>query len=315
MVAENSIVCLTSGHHPEHPLDVRQEAEVEHLVGLVEHQDADRRRAPGCRPWPGRAAGRACRRPRRRRPAGRRSAARRRGRRRRRSPMSPVYRAASCRSRVTWTHSSRVGTMTSARGARPVAIGCAASAVSAASRCSSGTPKPSVLPMPVRAWPIRSEPIRATGRVSAWMAKVRSMPACVERLDDARVDLQVGERGCLRLDRGVGGERVGFGQVLGDQAVLWDRFVDQLLVELVGRRQRWFVWGGASFLASRAFTRGEAGTRSGPVAGRFEGRRATRAQCGRAHLARPVQASLRGRTDRSTRGTGRSPARRRRPGS
>ena len=44
-------------------------------------------------------------------------------------------------------------------------------------RCSSGTPNPSVLPMPVRAWPMRSSPASASGRVSSWMAKVRTMPA------------------------------------------------------------------------------------------------------------------------------------------
>ncbi len=38
MVAENSIVCRVSGVLREQPLDVGQEAEVEHLVGLVEHQ-------------------------------------------------------------------------------------------------------------------------------------------------------------------------------------------------------------------------------------------------------------------------------------
>ena len=38
MVAENSIVCRVSGVLREQPLDVGQEAEVEHLVGLVEHE-------------------------------------------------------------------------------------------------------------------------------------------------------------------------------------------------------------------------------------------------------------------------------------
>src|SRR3954468_10806601 len=39
-----------------------------------------------------------------------------------------------------------------------------------------GMPKASVLPVPVRAWPIRSVPIRATDRVISWMAKGVSMP-------------------------------------------------------------------------------------------------------------------------------------------
>ena len=38
MVAENSIACRSVGDLLEDPLDVGQEAEVEHLVGLVEHQ-------------------------------------------------------------------------------------------------------------------------------------------------------------------------------------------------------------------------------------------------------------------------------------
>ncbi len=38
MVAENSIVWRVSGVIRRQPLDVGQEAQVEHLVGLVEHQ-------------------------------------------------------------------------------------------------------------------------------------------------------------------------------------------------------------------------------------------------------------------------------------
>ena len=44
-------------------------------------------------------------------------------------------------------------------------------------RWSSGTPKPRVLPVPVRAWPMTSSPASASGSVSSWMAKVRSIPA------------------------------------------------------------------------------------------------------------------------------------------
>ena len=43
MVAENSIVWRCVGEHAEDALDVGQEAQVEHLVGLVEHQPADLR--------------------------------------------------------------------------------------------------------------------------------------------------------------------------------------------------------------------------------------------------------------------------------
>ena len=38
--------------------------------------------------------------------------------------------------------------------------------------------------MPVRAWPMRSSPASASGRVSSWMAKVRSMPASASACDD-----------------------------------------------------------------------------------------------------------------------------------
>src|SRR3954471_17656907 len=74
-------------------------------------------------------------------------------------------------SRATCTQSSRVGTTTRACGtpSPPSAAG--------RTRCSSGTPKPRVLPVPVRAWPIRSCPASASGRVSSWIAKVRVMPA------------------------------------------------------------------------------------------------------------------------------------------
>ena len=37
-------------------------------------------------------------------------------------------------------------------------------------------PKPSVLPVPVLAWPMMSCPCRATGRVSAWIGKGEVMP-------------------------------------------------------------------------------------------------------------------------------------------
>ena len=78
------------------------------------------------------------------------------------------YFAASVRSRVTWRHSSRVGTTTSA---------CGVPSPGDRIRWSSGMPKPSVLPVPVRAWPMTSSPARASGRVSSWIANVRSMPA------------------------------------------------------------------------------------------------------------------------------------------
>ena len=114
---------------PQDPLDVGQEAEVEHLVGLVEHQRADPAEVRGGAARRGRAAGRGCR-PRRRRPcAARRSAARRRGRRRSRRPGRRGGRPASDRSLATWTQSSRVGTTTRACGTSRVRSAASPSAV------------------------------------------------------------------------------------------------------------------------------------------------------------------------------------------
>ena len=70
------------------------------------------------------------------------------------------------RSFATWMQSSRVGTTTSAwTTPRPSSI-----------RSSSGTPNARVLPVPVRAWPMRSAPVRAIGMVSAWIGNAVSMP-------------------------------------------------------------------------------------------------------------------------------------------
>ena len=83
----------------------------------------------------------------------------------------PRLAPAAARSRETCTHSSRVGTTTSACGTpSPPSAG-------GTTRCSIGTPKPRVLPVPVRAWPMRSWPASASGSVSSWMANVRVIPA------------------------------------------------------------------------------------------------------------------------------------------
>lgn len=87
------------------------------------------------------------------------------------------YLPAVARSSVTCRHSSRVGTTTRARGA-PVSGLVPSPEVM---RCSSGTPKANVLPMPVRAWPITSSPSSASGRVSSWIAKGRLMPSSLMR--------------------------------------------------------------------------------------------------------------------------------------
>ena len=44
-------------------------------------------------------------------------------------------------------------------------------------RCNSGIAKPSVLPVPVLAWPMTSLPESATGSVSSWIGKAVVMPA------------------------------------------------------------------------------------------------------------------------------------------
>ncbi len=80
---------------------------------------------------------------------------------------------------MTWVHSSRVGTTTSACGA----VGSSAAvrrpaSTSAATRTESmmGSPKPRVLPVPVLAWPMTSWPVMATGRVISWIGNGVMMP-------------------------------------------------------------------------------------------------------------------------------------------
>ena len=86
------------------------------------------------------------------------------------------------------------------------------------SRCRMGTPKASVLPVPVLACPMRSWPLSATGRVSAWIGKAvvmpsassaaqmgSAMPELAERLDLA-VRFQFGRPEGGRL--GTGDDRI-----------------------------------------------------------------------------------------------------------
>ena len=89
------------------------------------------------------------------------------------STRTPRVRPAASMSRATCKPSSRVGTTTSAWGSP------SAPSAGASTRCSSGTPNPSVLPVPVGACPIRSAPRSAMGSAYSWIANVRSMPtAC-----------------------------------------------------------------------------------------------------------------------------------------
>ena len=57
MVAEKSTVWRSGGRFLEDRLDVLGEAHVEHLVGLVEHDDAHAAQLRGCRGGCGRARG------------------------------------------------------------------------------------------------------------------------------------------------------------------------------------------------------------------------------------------------------------------
>ena len=146
-------------------LHVGQEAEVEHLVGLVDDQDAklvelevplaqvvedpagrahddlgalvegDDLRAQGRPPTIATAR-------------------------------TPASRPAVSMSPATWRHSSRVGTRTRA----------CTSGSSGSTSWTIGMPKASVLPVPVRAWPMRSTPASASGRHRVWMGKGCSIP-------------------------------------------------------------------------------------------------------------------------------------------
>ena len=209
------------GQHPHDPLDVGQEAQVEHLVGLVEDQGLDPAEHQvallGEVEQPAGGAD-----DRRRRPcAARPAAARRPGRRRSAVTRMPRCLPASAMSLATCTHSSRVGTTTRACGTSLVRSAASPSTFAAGcsdggtTRCSSGTPKPSVLPMPVRAWPMMSSPASASGRVSSWMAKVRTMPASASAAHDLGADAQLGEGGGLLLDGGAGLQRVGLDEQVG----------------------------------------------------------------------------------------------------
>lgn len=69
-----------------------------------------------------------------------------------------------------------MGVMTSARG-QPWVMGFSDSSALVWSRCSRELPNASVFPVPVRAWPIRSVPLRARGMASAWIGNGLTIPA------------------------------------------------------------------------------------------------------------------------------------------
>ena len=69
-----------------------------------------------------------------------------------------------------------MGVTTRARG-RPWVMGSSDSSALVWSRCSRELPNASVFPVPVRAWPIRSVPLRARGMASAWIGNELTIPA------------------------------------------------------------------------------------------------------------------------------------------
>ena len=56
-------------------------------------------------------------------------------------------------------------------------------------------PKASVLPVPVRAWPMRSVPRSATVSVISWIGKASVMPTALERVGDLGEHPEVSEGG------------------------------------------------------------------------------------------------------------------------
>ena len=169
------------GDLAQNPFDVGQEAQVEHLVGLVEHQHrqaaelqvallgqveqppgrADHDVGAGAQRLDLRLVGPAAVDGHHRQLVGRRR-------------WSDTWRRWPGR-RYTCRQSSRVGTTINARGMPE----SGRSGPAVVMRCSSGTPNAKVLPIPVRACPIRSSPVSASGSVSSWMAKGCSMPSSV----------------------------------------------------------------------------------------------------------------------------------------
>ena len=178
MVAENSMVWRPAGISAHDPLDVGQEAQVEHLVGLVEHEGAHVAEVEvallGQVDQPARGADDDV-------DAGAQ-----------RLDLRLVGAAA-----VDGEHADRRGRgghlevagdldaqlaggdddeRLRLAGVTAPAVASSGSSSGPTTRWSSGMPKPRVLPVPVLAWPMMSCPCRATGRVSSWMANGWVMP-------------------------------------------------------------------------------------------------------------------------------------------
>ncbi len=114
---------------------------------------------------------------------------------------------------MTCVHSSRVGTTTSACGASVSCSGLARPASTSAgtvTRSRSGRPKPSVLPVPVLAWPMTSVPERATGSVISWIGKGETIPtasrasAVSGRIPSSRKVVRVLPLLCARCEASAG---------------------------------------------------------------------------------------------------------------
>ena len=164
MVAEKNSVCRFAGHELHDPPERHDEAEVEHLVGLVDDEDLDR--AERQQPLLDQVE-----QPARRGDEDVDAAAQRVDLRALRDAAEDdggLQRQAARRrcesSRAIWLASSRVGVSTStrgraARGVRPAL----------ARRCRIGSAKAAVLPVPVWAMPQRSRPARTEGMACAWI--------------------------------------------------------------------------------------------------------------------------------------------------
>ena len=175
-VAEKNIVWRSRGSRAQDAVDLGLEAHVEHPVGLVEDEDASRRRATRACARPGPAAGRAWRRARARRArafacAAMRDAAVDGGDREAAGRRDRLELGRHLDGELARRHEHR---------ARPGA------GVGRVERSTIGIAKASVLPEPVGDLASTSRPASASGTTSAWMGKGAWMSRSRERLRDAR---------------------------------------------------------------------------------------------------------------------------------
>jgi hypothetical protein len=159
----------------EQPLDVGKEAEVEHLVGLVEHQHLDVREVQRA------AVGQVEQPPRR---ADHHVDAGLQGLQLRlvRDAAVDGERAGAALAGGDGDVAGHLeGELTGRRDDQRLRLAGRASSTYSGSwgatmRCRAGMANARVLPVPVRAWPIMSVPSRAMGSVSSWIGKASVMP-------------------------------------------------------------------------------------------------------------------------------------------